>query len=181
MAAGAHTGPELAAWFDRVNAEAARVRWLANIDPPPLQDLIALWQQSVASFERFGHVHETARSRARLAAVLAAAGQQTEAAAAADQAREVATRLRARPLLDELRALTGAEPAGRTRDLETLTPRERDVLVHVATGRSNREIAQQLFISAKTVSVHISNVLAKLDAASRTEAVAIARRRGLID
>jgi DNA-binding NarL/FixJ family response regulator len=50
----------------------------------------------------------------------------------------------------------------------------------VATGRSNREIAASLFISAKTVSVHISNLLAKLEAGSRTEAVAIARRRGLL-
>ena len=48
----------------------------------------------------------------------------------------------------------------------------------VAQGRSNGEIGRQLFISAKTVSVHVSNILAKLGAAGRTEAVAIARRRG---
>lgn len=181
MAAGVHTGPELAAWFNRANAEAARVHWQAGIDPPPLDELIKLWKQSVESFERFGHVHQTARSRARLAAVLNAAGQQADAAHAVEAAREVAVRLGARPLIEELRALTGDEGAARGRDLESLTPRERDVLIQVATGRSNREIAQQLFISAKTVSVHISNVLAKLDAASRTEAVALARRRGLID
>ncbi|HEX3705820.1 MAG TPA: LuxR C-terminal-related transcriptional regulator, partial [Mycobacteriales bacterium] len=62
-----------------------------------------------------------------------------------------------------------------------LTPREHEVLALVATGRSNREIAAALFISAKTVSVHISNLLGKLEAGSRTEAVAIARRRGLLD
>ena len=67
------------------------------------------------------------------------------------------------------------------RDGDALTTREREVLALVATGRSNREIAQQLFISAKTVSVHISNVMAKLDAGSRTEAVAVARRKHLID
>jgi DNA-binding NarL/FixJ family response regulator len=50
----------------------------------------------------------------------------------------------------------------------------------VATGRSNRDIAQQLFISAKTVSVHISNVRAKIEATSRTAAVAVARRPGLL-
>lgn len=181
MAAGDHTGPELAAWYDRTNAEAARVRWQAGIGAPELDELVTLWQQSVGSFERFGHVHETARSRARLAAVLNAAGRQAEAATAAAAARDVAVHLRARPLIEELRALTGAESAVRSRDAESLTPRERDVLIQVATGRSNREIAQQLFISAKTVSVHISNVLAKLNAASRTEAVAVARRRGLID
>ena len=44
-----------------------------------------------------------------------------------------------------------------------------------------REIAGQLYISAKTVSVHVSNMLAKLGAAGRTEAVAVARRRGYLD
>ncbi len=46
-------------------------------------------------------------------------------------------------------------------------------------GRSNRQIGEELFISAKTASVHVSHILAKLGAASRTEAVAIAWRRGL--
>ena len=50
----------------------------------------------------------------------------------------------------------------------------------VAEGRSNGELGKQLFISTKTVSVHVSNILAKLDAASRTEAAAVARRRGLL-
>ena len=51
----------------------------------------------------------------------------------------------------------------------------------MAAGRSNGEIGQQLFISGKTVSVHVSNVMAKLGAGSRTEASALARRAGLID
>ena len=55
------------------------------------------------------------------------------------------------------------------------------MLALVAQGRSNRQIGTQLFISAKTVSVHVSNILAKLGAGGRTEAVAIARRRGLLD
>jgi DNA-binding CsgD family transcriptional regulator/tetratricopeptide (TPR) repeat protein len=179
---GRHAGPELVAWSDRAVAEAARLHWLAGIDPPPVEVLTEVWRTSVRSFERFGHVHETARSRTRLAAVLLAAGHQAEAVSEADLARATASRLGAQPLLSELRTLTGgsAETTQKSHDLETLTPREHDVLDLVATGRSNREIAQQLFISAKTVSVHISNVLAKLGAASRTEAVAIARRRGLI-
>ena len=61
---------------------------------------------------------------------------------------------------------------------EPLTPREDEVLALVADGRSNGEIARHLFISAKTVSVHVSNVMAKLGAASRTEAVAVARTAG---
>lgn len=64
-------------------------------------------------------------------------------------------------------------------DTPALTARELEVLRLVAQGRSNREIGQVLFISAKTVSVHVSNLLAKLQAASRTEAVAVARRQGV--
>ena len=66
------------------------------------------------------------------------------------------------------------------RGSEDLTPREREILVLVAQGRTNGEIGKQLFISTKTVSVHVSNILAKLRAAGRTEAAAIARRRGLL-
>jgi DNA-binding CsgD family transcriptional regulator len=60
--------------------------------------------------------------------------------------------------------------------LATLTEREREVLDLLAEGRSNREIAAALFISPKTASVHVSNILGKLGASSRTEAAAIARR-----
>jgi DNA-binding CsgD family transcriptional regulator len=180
-----HTGPEGLAWSSRVAAEHARLHWLANVDPPAEKKLVEAWRGAVSAFEAFGHRYETARSQARLAAVLLAVGTTDEARELVAHARETALALGARPLLDELRALSGddrqSERAGRGREAETLTPRERDVLTLVATGRSNREIAQQLFISAKTVSVHISNVLAKLDASSRTEAVAVARRRSLID
>jgi DNA-binding CsgD family transcriptional regulator/tetratricopeptide (TPR) repeat protein len=184
-AEGRHTGPEGRAWTQRVTAEDARLRWLAGIDPPAEATLITAWREAVEAFEAFGHVYETARSRARLAAVLYAAGHPAEAKTEADLARTAATSLGAQPLLDEIRGLTAGEPAqgraAKSREGEPLTAREHEVLTLVATGRSNREIAQQLFISAKTVSVHISNVLAKLDAASRTEAVAIARRRKVLD
>jgi DNA-binding NarL/FixJ family response regulator len=115
---------------------------------------------------------------------MAAAGDPS-AGEQADQARTVAQALGAQSLLLEARQLAGGNGAQSDRPApttaEALTPRERDVLALVATGRSNREIAAQLFISPKTVSVHISRVLDKLDATSRTEAVAIARRRGVID
>ncbi|WSG19559.1 LuxR C-terminal-related transcriptional regulator [Nonomuraea sp. NBC_01738] len=61
-----------------------------------------------------------------------------------------------------------------------LTPRELEVLRLVAQGRSNRDIAAELFISAKTVSVHVSNILAKLGVASRGEAAAAAYRLALL-
>jgi DNA-binding CsgD family transcriptional regulator/tetratricopeptide (TPR) repeat protein len=61
-----------------------------------------------------------------------------------------------------------------------LTPRELSVLTLVADGRTNRQVGSELFISEKTVSVHLSRVMAKLGAASRTEAVNLAYTRGLL-
>ena len=61
-----------------------------------------------------------------------------------------------------------------------LTRRELDVMHLLAEGRTNRQIGESLFISEKTASVHVSNILAKLDAGGRTEAVAIAAQRGLL-
>ena len=62
-----------------------------------------------------------------------------------------------------------------------LTARESEVLRLVAAGRSNPEIAAELFISAKTASVHVSNILAKLGVGSRGEAAAAAYRLRLFD
>ena len=61
-----------------------------------------------------------------------------------------------------------------------LTPREQEVLRLLAAGKSNPEIAAALFIGRGTVKTHVVNILAKLDAHSRTEAAAIAHRRGLL-
>jgi DNA-binding CsgD family transcriptional regulator/tetratricopeptide (TPR) repeat protein len=177
-------GPEGEAWLARVAAEHLRLRWLAGLDDISEGELVGVWRRTVAAFERFGHVYETARSQARLAAVLAATDQKIEAARLEAGARTVATRLGARPLLQELRTPGRPDRPARGAPVSRLeiplTARESEVLAIVAEGRSNREIALQLFISAKTVSVHISNILAKLGAAGRTEAVAVARRRGLI-
>ncbi|MGW4892655.1 helix-turn-helix transcriptional regulator [Kitasatospora sp. NPDC004240] len=67
------------------------------------------------------------------------------------------------------RAPAGADPFG-------LTPRERDVLRLLARGRTNRQIAEELYISPKTASVHVSNILGKLEVAGRGEAAALAHR-----
>jgi DNA-binding NarL/FixJ family response regulator len=177
-------GLEGRAWLARTEAEHLRLRWLVGHDLPAPGELLAAWQAATNAFTTLGHAFEAARSQARTAAVLRAAGQSAEAAEMAGLARDVARRLGAEPLLRELRALggqlPGRAPAESRRD-ESLTARELEVLALVAQGRSNREIAGQLYISAKTVSVHVSNMLAKLGAAGRTEAVAVARRRGYLD
>ncbi len=63
---------------------------------------------------------------------------------------------------------------------ETLTPREVEVLRHIAGGNRNRDIAELLFITEETVKVHIKHIMEKLGATDRTQAVAIAVRRGII-
>jgi DNA-binding NarL/FixJ family response regulator len=175
-------GSEGTAWLARTHAEHQRLRWLADADPPSEEVLVATWQEAVAAFERRGHAYETARSQVRLAAVLRAVGRPSDAVPLADAARRTAERLGATPLLDELRSGGAPVPrqgAAAPREV-ALTARENEILALVAQGRSNGEIARQLFISAKTVSVHVSNILAKLGAGGRTEAAAIARRDGLL-
>jgi len=60
-----------------------------------------------------------------------------------------------------------------------LTSREREVLARLASGHSNKEIADDLFISVKTASVHVSNILRKLDVPGRQDAARIAHRLGV--
>jgi DNA-binding NarL/FixJ family response regulator len=73
-------------------------------------------------------------------------------------------------------ALSRRLGAGKASPSHGLTSRELEVLKQLVLGRSNKEIAENLFISAKTASVHVSNILAKLNVASRGEAAATARR-----
>jgi DNA-binding CsgD family transcriptional regulator len=70
-----------------------------------------------------------------------------------------------------------ASPAARL----GLTPREREVLLLVAEGRTNRAIGEALFMSEKTASVHVSRILAKLGVGGRVEAAAVAHRLGLTE
>lgn len=69
----------------------------------------------------------------------------------------------------------------RASDEFQLTPRERDVLTLLAEGRSNKEIARALGISVHTAKFHVGQLLDKLDATGRTDAVAHAARRGIIE
>jgi DNA-binding NarL/FixJ family response regulator len=168
-------GPEGRGWLARAEAEYRRAS--GRNDPQAWQTVL----------EEFGpaYVYETARTRWRLAEALAEAGRRDEAAEQWRQAAHTADKLKARPLraaLDDLarRARIGTpERHGDGAVLNSLTSREREVLRLIAAGRSNREIASVLFIAPKTASVHVSNILGKLGAASRTEAAAIAHREGL--
>jgi DNA-binding CsgD family transcriptional regulator/tetratricopeptide (TPR) repeat protein len=163
------------AWASRLQAERLRLEWLLG-GVVALDDLLRRWAETAELFAELGHPLEEARARTRLAVVLRATGDADEGLRQAERARELASRLGARPLVDELGSFrTVSVHDGK------LTPREAEILGLVATGRSNAEIGQQLFISAKTVSVHVSNVMAKLGASSRTEAVALARQAGLLD
>jgi DNA-binding CsgD family transcriptional regulator/tetratricopeptide (TPR) repeat protein len=173
-------GPEGRAWVKRLDAETLRARWLAGADAPPQDELVEGWREAEQLFADFGHVHELATVRAVLSGVLRATGDAAGAREVGDQAREVAHRLGAQPLLDRLRAQGSAPSRADGPASDTLTAREAEILALVAEGRSNGEIGKQLFISAKTVSVHVSNILGKLGASGRTEAAAIARRRGLL-
>ncbi len=182
-------GLEGQAWGARLTAEHLRLRWLAGVDAPSEADLVEAWRAALVRFEAYGHVFELARTQARLGAVLHAAGESPEARELVQPARATALRLGAQPLLEELRAIDGQasrRPVPATRrpvgpGIPALTAREREILALVAAGRTNGEIGKQLFIATKTASVHVSNILAKLGASSRTEAAAIARRDGLLD
>ena len=154
-----------------------------------------LWAQSARAWEALGYPWQAGYARWRQAeALLATGAPRSEAAAALARARALADRLGARLLAAEIEALgrrarlepalplDGAAANGPAPEPETvtdelgLTPREREVLALVADGRTNRQIAEALFISAKTASVHVSNILAKLGVANRGEAAAVAHR-----
>lgn len=174
-ALGRRVGPEALAWLARAEAEWTRLE--GHSDPEA-------WRAAVDAFS-YGYVYEVARCQRRLAEALLAVGDRKQAAVAAGAAYQTALRLQAEPLRKALEALarrgrlvlgastpTAKRPAG-------LTPRELQVLRLLIEGRSNRQIAERLFISGKTSSVHVTSVLAKLGVHSRLEAVARARQLGL--
>ncbi|MFF7884440.1 AAA family ATPase [Streptomyces sp. NPDC020794] len=172
---GSRQGPEGLAWLARAEAE-----WLRAHSGPD----VAAWEKAVAAFD-YGDPYELARCERRLAEALLVADRREEAAERARAARDTAVRLGAVPLREELdtlirRGRLADSPSAADR-VPALTARESDVLRLLARGRTNRQIGEELFITGKTASVHVSNILAKLGAAGRTEAVAIAYREGLVE
>ncbi|HXP58446.1 MAG TPA: response regulator transcription factor, partial [Streptosporangiaceae bacterium] len=162
---------EEAAWA------AAVAAWRAADEPYPLS--YALLRQAEAATER-GDREAAAQAvgEARALAEQIGAGPVTaEAEALARRARLG----RERPAAVQVAAAGPGRPAAGADELARfgLTEREREVLRLLAAGQSNPEIARTLFISAKTASVHVSNILAKLGVSGRVEAAAVAHRLGL--
>ncbi|MEU5520332.1 AAA family ATPase [Streptomyces sp. NPDC047860] len=154
------------------------------------------WSVAVEAVETLGRPYDLARVRFRLAEALLASGAgEDERARATELLRlvdAVAGHLGAEPLARSAavlaqRARLVLAPAAREAEARPadpaealgLTSRERDVLRLVAAGHTNRRIAEELFISPKTASVHVSNILAKLGVSGRGEAAAVAHRLGL--
>ncbi len=179
-------GPVEDAWLRSAEAEHARANGKA--DP-------ALHETAAQTWEAVQRPYPAALMRWRAGEAHVAAGEREAATAALERAHEIATTLGAGWLRDEIEGLAArarlvlsssdGAPAGPVVEAASqedpfgLTPRERQVLVLVAEGRTNREIGDALFMAEKTASVHVSRILAKLDVRSRTEAAAVAHRVGL--
>jgi len=150
-------------------------------------DRLAAADQAAAAWEAIKQPYPAAIALARGAAIaLSGAGGREAAAARLRRAAPIAERLGARPLAEQIADLSrraGDIPAGDAAngDRLGLTGREFEVLRLVAAGQSNRDIAGALFISPKTASVHVSNILGKLGASTRTEAAAKAHALRLFD
>ena len=186
-AAGQTAGPRILRAFP----ETAEAEWLRATGEPAG----AAWALAAERWTELSEPFLQAYARWREAeAVLAERGERARATAAAREAHRIATSLGAAPLLLELDALARrarleveeavapAAVAGNERPEAALglTPREFEVLLLVADGRTNRQIAETLFITEKTAGHHVSNLLGKLGVASRVEAAALAHRLGLL-
>lgn len=180
------TGPVLRALALTFAAEADRAAGTMARTP---------WDEAVAAWDRIENPYQLAHALIGAAEAAAADGDRPAAAAQVRRAAEIADLLGARPVREQAESLArrarltlagdpaapGADPSEQARRQYGLTARELEVLRLVAIGRSNRDIAAELFISAKTASVHVSNIMSKLGVASRVEAAALAYRLGLGD
>ncbi|WP_435055089.1 helix-turn-helix transcriptional regulator [Micromonospora aurantiaca (nom. illeg.)] len=160
----------------------------------------ALWERSALEWDRRNHPYPAAYSRLRQAeALLARRSRVATAGKLLHRAYAMAQSLGAVPLTAEIRTIASrarvaldaapdpapvprqraAAPAGPAVDeLATLTAREREVLAAVAEGLTNREIGQRLFISERTIGVHVSHIFDKLQVRTRVQASAIFLRNG---
>jgi DNA-binding CsgD family transcriptional regulator/tetratricopeptide (TPR) repeat protein len=147
------------------------------------------WERAATAWQGLGRPYEGAYAQWRRAEALIAGGQLDPATTALRAAHAAASELGAEGLLAEITALAGwrrvalevLEPAPATAADDTLglTARELEVLTRVTAGQTNRQIAEGLFISVKTASVHVSNILRKLEVGGREDAARIGRQLGL--
>ena len=150
------------------------------------------WLAAAAAFEEIALPWPAAYAQLRAAEAHVALGDRAAAAAPLTAARAAAEAMEASPLLQAADALArrariridaaAVEPAEEEPEPAPLglTPREYEVLLLVAEGRTNREIGELLYMSEKTASVHVSRILAKLDVSGRLEAATVAHRLGLV-
>lgn len=122
---------------------------------------------------------EIAESLLSVADVYLATGRRADAAPLLDEAAELAARLGARPVLERIEQARSA-PQGRRRGPGGLSSREIDVLRLVARGFTDAEVAEQLYISPRTVSGHLQSIYNKLGISSRTAATAFAYEHGIV-
>jgi DNA-binding CsgD family transcriptional regulator len=150
------------------------------------------WDQAARAWHELRQPFEHAQALLSAARARIVAGDRPSARTALQAALTIARELGARPLAEDaertaLRAGLSVAAEGTVADSPAdtgkrfgLTARELDVLRLIAAGLSNRQIGNELFISSNTAGVHVSRILAKLGAATRTQAAAIARERNLV-
>ena len=174
------------------SADAERALWDAELTRLDGAADPAAWQAAAAAWQHLGRPYPAAYAQWRSADALLASGAGAgPAAEPLRAAHAAAARLGAAPLRTQLEALARRarisltpaepEPAPAPARPHGLTDREADVLRLLAVGHTNREIGQQLFISPKTASVHVTSILRKLAVRDRVQAAAIAIRLGLAD
>jgi DNA-binding CsgD family transcriptional regulator len=175
------TGGCMHAWYLHASTDLARARG---------RDREAEWADACETWRRLGSIPPLGWASYRRAAALVRDGDRAAAQQPLSEAWQMAGRLGAAPLRDAAVRLsrrarvpiadTATPTAGRAGGrLAVLTERETEVLRHIASGMSNREIAETLYISEKTVSVHVSRILTKLQVTSRAKATAVALEDGL--
>jgi DNA-binding CsgD family transcriptional regulator/tetratricopeptide (TPR) repeat protein len=149
----------------------------------------AAFAGAAGAAERIGDVWNMARARLLEADAAASAGSAAQAVDALRAANATANGLGAEPLLDDIQALARRARISLDAPIVAvvaesdivrlgLTSREAEVLALVAAGKTNREIGAELYVSEKTASVHVSNILRKLGVNTRVDAAAIAQRLG---
>ena len=183
---------ELAGKMDALGPvqQAWRLTFTAVTGTGPGGPALVQWDAAVTAWDRLAEPYQVATALLGAAEAALAAGDRDGAARRLRRAAQLADQPGARPLSIESAALarqarldlgTGRAERRPSPDRLGLTAREFEVLRLVAAGRSNAEIAAELFIAPKTASVHVSNILAKLGVSSRGEAAATAHQLHLFD